>query len=232
MSASTDLVARIGENAALPANRPIDRARRITQALLLGGSGGVVVGALLNIQELKVTDMLLLVVPLLVVFMARFYAWHIMKPKPTGDPIPVVARTLATSESVHLRQVRSASSNGLLVPVVAQPVGGLEPFRSVIMIQQTDPSEPLVDPEVGTLLALQQVEPGLGELANIAQMTPEQEELMEQLRRRPRMLSNRAPSLPMRRNALERKPTSSAIEFWASTAVGFVAIVAFAWWIV
>ena len=144
-----------------------------------------------------------------------------------GTPIPVIARTLATAESPYSRYIKKGANKGLLVPVVVQPVEG-EPFRSVILLRETGGVQ-VEEPEVGTLMALRQVERGMGELANIDQVTPEQEALRERLARHPRQLSNRAPALPMRRGSLERVPASAAAEWWGALGAGLAVVLAYIW---
>lgn len=227
MPSHTDLVARIGEAGALPANRPIDHARRITTGGTIGAFFGTLVALFWLVGRVSIAKTVMLLIPSLVLLAAFVVVWKVMKEERSAESVPVVARTLATSESLYSRYIKTGSNKGLLVPVVVQPVDGSDPFRSVILLRQTG-SYQVREPAVGTLLMLQQVERGMGELANIAQVTPEQEALRERLARHPRQLSNRAPALPMRRGSLERKPASAVLEWWLSVAAGAGLVIPFA----
>lgn len=220
MSSHTDLVTRIGEAGAIPANRGIDIARRVLTAMAIGSIFGSLFGIVVYLVELSIIDLAVMLLPLAVYAIILYFVWQVVQPKTNGDPVPVVARTLATSESSYLRYVRSGGNRGLLVPVVAMPVDGNDSFRSVILIRELNQRTEVEDPPAGTLLPLLQVEPGMGELTNIDEVTPEQEALLEKLTKRPRTLSNNAKSLPMRRGPLERKPRSSAIQWWVGLAFG------------
>ena len=52
MASHTDLVARIGEAGAIPANRPLDHARRIITAATIGTFFGTLAGILFNMGQL------------------------------------------------------------------------------------------------------------------------------------------------------------------------------------
>ncbi|MDP9806413.1 hypothetical protein J2S70_000995 [Trueperella bonasi] len=219
MASHTDLVARIAESGAIPADRPIDHARRIITAITIGTFLGTFAGIFANFSEFTLGKMLVAFVPSLVMVILFLVVWQVVKTPRTGDPVPVIARTLATSESPFLRYVKNGSNKGLLVPVVVAPTDGSDAFRSVILLRETVPGVEVTEPEVGTLMALQQVEPGMGELANIAEVTPEQVELRDRLMRRPRILSNRAPALPMRRGVFERIPGWAAAQWWGGIVI-------------
>ncbi|QOQ39665.1 hypothetical protein [Trueperella pecoris] len=228
MTSRTELVAHIGQAGAVPANRPIDRARRIVTAATIGSFFGTLAALIWFLGYITLAQMLLAMIPSAVLLLAFVVVWRIPTPS-AGDPIPVVARTLATSESPYRRYIKSGSNKGLLVPVVVQPVDGSEAFRSVILLRETVPGHEVPEPEVGTLLALQQVEKGMGELANIGEVTPEQEELRERLVRHPRQLSNRAPALPMRRGTLERQPLQAALEWWGFLVLSVIFVWLYCW---
>lgn len=214
MTSHTDLVARIGEAGAIPANRSIDHVRRIVTAATVGTFFGTLVGVLVNMGQLTLGTTMVAFIPTALMVIVLVVVWQVVKTPSSGDPVPVIARTLATAESPYLRYVKSGSNKGLLVPVVVAPTDGSEAFRSVILLREIEPGKQVQDPAVGTLMALQQVEPGMGELANIAKVTNEQIELRNRLMRRPRMLSNNAPPLPMRRGVLERTPWWAAAQWW------------------
>ncbi|MFP7697234.1 hypothetical protein [Trueperella sp. LYQ143] len=214
MASQTDLVARIGEAGTIPANRPIDHARRIVTAMAIGAFLGVLFGFLLFASRLSITAIGISFLPFMLLVIAVVVVWKIPTGHGEGQPIPVIARTLATDESPYARYVRKGANRGLLVPVVVLPVDGGDPFRSVILLRETQSGREVEDPGVGTLIALQQDHPGMGELSNIDRVTPEQVALREKLLRHPRLLSNRAPTLPMRRGALERAPWWAAAQWW------------------
>ncbi|KTF04485.1 hypothetical protein AQZ59_00466 [Trueperella bernardiae] len=227
MASHTDLVARIGEAGAVPADRPIDRARRIVTAGTLGAFLGTILALFWLLGYLSPARMVLAAVPSVIMLVAFVVVWRFLDDDARGTPIPVIARTLATAESPYSRYIKKGANKGLLVPVVVQPVEG-EPFRSVILLRETGGVQ-VEEPEVGTLMALRQVERGMGELANIDQVTPEQEALRERLARHPRQLSNRAPALPMRRGSLERVPASAAAEWWGALGAGLAVALAYIW---
>ena len=227
MASHTDLVARIGEAGAVPADRPIDRARRIVTAGTLGAFLGTILALFWLLGYLSPARMVLAAVPSVIMLVAFVVVWRFLDDDARGTPIPVIARTLTTAESPYSRYIKKGANKGLLVPVVVQPVEG-EPFRSVILLRETGGVQ-VEEPEVGTLMALRQVERGMGELANIDQVTPEQEALRERLARHPRQLSNRAPALPMRRGSLERVPASAAAEWWGALGAGLAVVLAYIW---
>ncbi|VEI13400.1 hypothetical protein [Trueperella bialowiezensis] len=229
MASHSDLVARIGEAGAVPANRPIDHARRIVTGATVGVFVGTLIGMVMNMAALAHTKIFLAFIPSVIIVIALIVVWKVTKEPRAGDPVPVIARTLATAESPYVRYVKSGSNKGLLVPVVVAPVDGSDAFRSVILLRETQPGVQVEDPPVGTLMALQQVEPGMGELANIEQVTPEQADLHDRLIRKPRMLSNTAPTLPMRRAPLERVPWWAAAQWWGAIVGGALITILFIW---
>src|SRR5699024_3061098 len=91
-------------------------------------------------------------------------------------------------------------------------------FRSIVL-SSSESKEPAKDLAPGTLMALRQVEPGIGDLA-MAPATDEQRALMERWAKNPKLVSNRAPILVGRRTPLERKPFSSVLEFYMAVGVG------------
>lgn len=221
MASRTDLVSRIGEAGAIPADRPIDHVRRISTALMTGGIVGSLVGLMIFIRRLTLAKMFIGIIPTLIFIALVVVAWKVLREKRTGDPVPVVARTLATNEPTAVRYVESGANPGLLVPVVAMPTDGSDTFRSVILIRQ-DGKDKVEEPPVGTLMALFQDQPGMGELKSADEITPEQEALMERLRKHPRILSNNAPALPLRRGALERTPGWAKLQWWLGVILGAI----------
>ncbi|MBR6459057.1 MAG: hypothetical protein IKS49_02710 [Actinomycetaceae bacterium] len=235
MSNSGSLVREILREATVPASRPIDHARRIGTAFFLGSIGGVIlgIGALPALPSMSSVLKGLLA---MLAFGALCLSPWALKPKGRNS-IPVVARVLATKE---LPAARRSKGGGVLVPVVCRPcvtsidnVDGDgqtkqsrdQDFRAVVVVHSKDTDNP-VDPPVGTLLPLVQVEPGMGELIDVADedVTPAQRELMERLEANPKIMRNRAPVLPLRRGALERVPAWAAVEFWLSALFGAIAL--------
>lgn len=206
----------------IDANRPVEIARRVVTMLLVGAVAGTLFGFILFSAELTLTEMLLAMIPVVALLAVMGLVWLLWKDDRARDNIPVVARTLATSESRELRYVTSGGNRGLLVPVVAVPADGGAAFRSIILLRQTGKGR-VVEPEVGTLLALKQDFAGQGALSDIDEVTPEQAALMEQLRKHPRKLSNNAPVAPMRRTILDRATKGANLQFWGSFGVGLVA---------
>lgn len=199
-------------------------------AATIGFIFGSVLGLLFFINEMSLGQMFLMLIPVAILAFAMFFVWRVIQPKRENEGVDVVARTLATNESAFIRQVKAGADRGLLVPVVAQPVDGSQAFRSVILLRQNNSKEDVAEPEIGTLYPLHQIEAGMGELANVEQVSDEQKALMEKLTKRPRMLSNKAPALPMRRGPLERKPGWAALQWWASiflAGIGAILLAAF-----
>ncbi|QJC21165.1 hypothetical protein [Arcanobacterium buesumense] len=219
----TDLILQMSR-AALPANRNIDIARRISAATMMGFLFGAVVGMLLFIDEVPVERMFFVLIPAVILGVVVYLCWRIWQP-PLIEPTPVVARVLGTTESNYIREVRSGGHRGILVPVVAMPVDGGTPFRSMVTVQ-AQRGHDVVEPPAGTLLSLFQTEPGIGELIN-GEETAEQRALIEKLTKRPRILSNRAEILPIRRGPLERTPRTAAIQWWASAGIATFAAMLF-----
>ena len=216
--AKVHLVQQISMAAAIPANRPIDHLRRTGTGMFVGVVGGTVATVLFGRIDLTNGKFLILLVAMVVVSLAFLVPW-LLKP-PVVQGIPVVARTLGTDETPYQRYVQRGGKNqGLLVPVVVHPLDGSPNFRSVILLKGVDAKEPQ-DPPVGMLLALQQTEPGMGELSNVVEVTPEQEKVIERLRKHPKQLANEASILPMRRGTMERSPWWAALQWWGSIALG------------
>ncbi len=217
---STRLVQQISMAAAVPANRPIDHMRRLGMGLFTGTCFGTVVTVLFGGVDLTGGRFLPLLVTMIALGLVFLIPW-LMKP-PRTEGIPVVARTLGTDELPFQRYIqRGGKSQGLLVPVIVHPLDGNSNFRSVILLKGVDPKDPK-DPPVGTLLALQQTEAGMGELSNVDEVTSEQAKLIERFRKHPKQLSNEGTILPMRRGTMERTPWWAALQWWGSCLGGFV----------
>lgn len=215
---STRLVQQISMAAAVPANRSIDHLRRIGTGLFTGTCFGTVATVLFGGADLTGGRFLPLLIVMIVVGLVFLVPW-LMKP-PAVDGVPVVARTLGTDEAPFQRFIqRGGKSQGLLVPVIVHPLNGSQNFRSVILLKGVDPKDPK-DPAVGTLLALQQTEPGMGELSNVEKVTPEQAKAIERFRRHPKQLANEGAILPMRRGTMERTPWWAAVQWWGSCVIG------------
>ncbi|MCF2707042.1 hypothetical protein I6E29_07155 [Arcanobacterium haemolyticum] len=210
----------------VPAARPIDHARRISAGLALGLAIGTVAAVMFFDVDLREARTWIGGGIVIFAMIAVLTPW-IVRPRSSSEAILVVARTLGTKESVQSRFVqRGSARTGLLVPVIVKPVDGSTNFRSVILLRDVDPKNPQ-DPPVGTLLALQQTEPGMGELENVAEVSDEQRKIIDRLRKHPRELANDASILPMRRGTLEFTPWWAGLEFWAGIPIGFFAAAAF-----
>ncbi|MGV9181966.1 hypothetical protein [Arcanobacterium canis] len=218
MASHTALVRKMSEGG-IDANRPVEVARRVVTMLLVGAVAGTLFGFILFSAELTLMTMFLAMCPVLILLLVMGGVWLLWKDNRVRDNIPVVARTLATSESKELRYVTSGGNRGLLVPVVAVPADGGEPFRSIILLRQMGKGR-VEEPKVGTLLALKQDFVGQGELSDIEEVTASQTALIEKLRRHPRQLSNNAPVAPMRRTILDRATRGANLQFWGSFGIG------------
>ncbi|WP_054952853.1 hypothetical protein [Flaviflexus massiliensis] len=211
---STNVVANITGAGFVPADRPQDRIQRIFSGLFIGTLVGSIIVILFFAPNLTIAG---LIVPFIVSFAIAavgYLLWRSVRGKAEDTSVPVVAKVLGTDESVLERTTRS---RGILVPVIVRPLEGAD-FRSVV-ISVSDSKEPPRDIAPGTIMALRQVEPGLGELIS-APANDEQRELMERWAKNPKLVSNRAPALPNRRAPLERSPFLSGLEFYASIGVG------------
>ncbi len=222
MADRMNLVQAAANQGAIPAARPIDHARRLSAGLAMGIALGTIGAVLLFDLDPRHMRLWIGGTLMLVLLVLTLIPWMI-QPRRGAAPRPVVARTLGTKESTHSRFVqRGQGRTGLLVPVVARPLDSTSSFRSIILVRNVDRKNP-VDPPVGTLFALEQVEEGLGELEASAQPSAEQLHLIERLRKHPRELANDAPLLPMRRGTLEFTPWWAGLEVWVALAVGVVA---------
>ena len=219
--ANTNLVQETVAAGIVPANRPIDHARRIGAALAMGIALGTVGGVLFLDVNVQGSAFFITMGISLILLVVCLIPW-LIHPKNTNDPIPVVARTLGTQEPAGMRYVhRGTNRAGLLVPVVARPLDGSPNFRSIVILKDVNSKNPQ-DPPVGTLMPLDQTTPGMGELVSSPRVTEEQAALMERLRKHPRELSNAASPLPLRRGPMERTPWWAAAQWWGSIAVGLV----------
>ncbi|QRV02284.1 hypothetical protein JTE88_00535 [Arcanobacterium phocisimile] len=218
----TDIILRMNR-VALPASRPIDHARRMSAAVLMGFLFGSVVGMFLFIDEVPLGRMAFTLLPVALLAAIVFGCWYVWQPE-SAPQRAVVARVIGTNETEYAREVRSGGGRGILVPVVALPVDGGAPFSSMVTMR-TRVGE-VADPPVGTLLPLFQTDPELGELVE-GTATAQQLELMDKLRHRPRILPNKAEILPVRRSPLERTPTWAAVQWWASAGIAAFAAMLF-----
>lgn len=219
-----NLVQQISLAGAVPANRRLDHLRRVGTGLFTGSVVGTIAAVLFGDLDLTQGRFWVVLIVMLIVALVCLLPWAMNHPP--VDPIPVVARTLGTDETPEQRYAqRGGTQQGLLVPVVVHPLDGTGNFRSIILLRDVDPAEPK-DPPVGSLLALQQNEPGMGELSNVESVSSEQEKTIEAFSRHPKRLSNDAPILPMRRGTMERHPWWAGLEWWGSVLAGALASVA------
>lgn len=224
MVPSINLVQQISFEGAVPADRKLDHLRRIGTGLFVGSVVGTIATVLLGTVDLTGGRFWGVLVVMVIVALVCLLPWA-MKFPPT-EPIPVVARTLGTDETPEQRFVqRGGAQQGLLVPVIVHPLDGSPNFRSIILLRDVDPADPH-DPVVGTILALQQNEAGMGELSNVDEVSADQAKAIERLSKRPKQLSNDAPILPMRRGTMERHPWWAGLQWWGSVLAGGLASVA------
>ncbi|MGO1590721.1 MAG: hypothetical protein ACTH1Z_00430 [Ancrocorticia sp.] len=224
MVPSINLVQQISLEGAVPADRNLDHLRRIGTGLFVGSVVGTIGTVLFADLDLTQGNFWVVLVVMIIVALVCLLPWAMHFPP--MKPIPVVARTLGTDESPEQRYVqRGGAQQGLLVPVVVHPLDGSPNFRSIILLRDADPAEPR-DPVVGSLLALQQNEEGMGELSNVETVSAQQQRVIDQLTRHPKQLSNDAPILPMRRGTMERHPWWAGLQWWGSIAAGVLASVA------
>lgn len=222
MPPSTDVVADISRVGTLPANRPADRIQRIFTGLFIGSVVGPIVAILFFAPKLQLWQLLIPLVMASIIAGVGVLTHRavLARQKKNETRRPVVARVLGTNEVREQRLVAGRGKDaGLMVPVVVSPVGGGSPFRTLVVLPPTDQGV-ADDPPPGMLIALDQVEEGCGDLVNCETITEEHRQYVERLERRPKLLPNTAPALPLRRGALERKPFSSALELYAGVLVG------------
>lgn len=211
---STDLVTTIMKGGLVPADRPHDRVQRIVTGLFFGSLVGSMITILFFSERMSLFGYAVPFIALLVIGAIGYGVWAAVRGRNSDTSIPVVAKVLGTTESEAERRTRTGD---IVCPVVVRPLEGAD-FRSVI-VSSSGSKEPAKDLAPGTIMALRQVEPGIGDLV-VAPATDEQRDLMERWAKNPKLVSNRPPILPGRRGPLERKPFASALEFYLSLSVG------------
>lgn len=209
---STDLVATIMQGGLVPANRPQDRVQRIFTGLFFGSLIGAMITILFFSHTMSLLGYAVPFIALLVIGLVGYGIWRAVRSEDTS--VPVVAKVLGTTETEADRRTRTGD---IVCPVVVRPLDGAD-FRSVI-VASSETKEPAKDLSPGTIMALRQVEPGIGDLV-VAPATDEQRDLMERWAKNPKLVSNRPPVLPGRRGPLERKPVSAALEFYIAMGIG------------
>lgn len=211
---STKVVSNITSVGLLPANRPHDHVQRIFTGIFFGSFIGAIVGILLFSADMSLFGYAVPFIAAPIIALVGYGLWLVMGGKKDDESIPVVAKVLGTAESDAERRTRTGD---IVCPVIVRPLEGPD-FRSTI-VSTSDTKEPAKDLSPGTILALRQVEPGVGDLVS-APATDEQRELMARWAKNPKFVSNRAPALQCRRTPLERKPFWAALEFYLSLGVG------------
>lgn len=211
---STNVVARITSVGLIPANRPHDHVQRIFTGFFFGSFAGAIIAILFFSEGMSLVGYAIPFITAPIIAFLGYALWRAVGGKKTDNSVPVVAKVLGTAESDAERRTRTGS---VVCPVVVRPLEGAD-FRSVIV--STSPTkDPAKDLAPGTIMALRQVEPGVGDLVT-APTTEEQRELMERWAKNPKLVSNRAPALPTRRAPLERQPFSAALELYLSIGAG------------
>ncbi|MDO5723880.1 MAG: hypothetical protein Q4P33_05725 [Flaviflexus sp.] len=214
---STNVVADITSVGMLPAFRPADHVQRIFAGLFFGAFAGSLIGILFFSYGMAPFGYILpfiVAAALLVIGLTLYYLVR----DTTDHSIPVVAKVLGTAEHVSNRRLKSG---GIAVPVVVHPLEG-ENFRTIV-VANAKRGEP-GDIPVGTLLALRQIEPGVGDLYP-AEATEEQREYMRRWADNPRLVKNRAKALPLRRSPLDRRPLLAGIELYGAVLVSAIAMI-------
>lgn len=211
---STALVASITKAGLVPANRPQDHVQRIFTGAFFGFLLGAMVSILFYSNTMALIGYAIPFIGAFILAAVGYVTWLMVKRNDVDRSVPVVAKVLGTSETAAERRTRAGD---VVCPVVVRPLEGAD-FRSIVL-SSSGSKEPAKDLAPGTLMALRQVEPGIGDLA-MAPATDEQRALMERWAKNPKLVSNRAPILVGRRTPLERKPFSSALEFYMAVGVG------------
>lgn len=217
---STKVIADVLDAPMIPARRPSERIQRIFTGIFFGAFFGSMITILTWGNSIKLIGYTIPFVAAILIALIGLGLFFAAKKREPDLSVPVVAKVLGTDEPMSLRTLRSGA---LACPVVVRPLDG-DDFRSIVAIKGEGKKKPH-DLKVGSLLALSQVEPGCGDLVP-AQASDAQRELMQKWSKNPRMVSNRAPILPLRRGALERSPISSAVEFYGGILVGAIGLMA------
>ncbi|OCA94874.1 hypothetical protein [Actinobaculum suis] len=222
----THVVAEVWAAAKRGAKRPIDHVRRCTTGLLWGLLVGEVVALMwLNFRLASSAGITLLVITLLLLaaLASPWWLWRDPKPGPGAD---VVARVLGTDESSGVRTYKkSRGKMAVFLPVVVRPVAqqdGSADFRTVVAAHGKNDGS-FHESAPGTLMALRQIERGYGELENSPEISPEQQELIDKLARRPKLMANNPPVLPFKTGSLERSDWVDQLEWWGGIAAGVAA---------
>lgn len=214
---STNVVADITSVGMLPAFRPADHVQRIFAGLFFGAFAGSLIGILFFSYGMAPFGYILpfiVAAALLIIGLGLYYLVR----DTTDYSVPVVAKVLGTNEHVSNRRLKAG---GVAVPVVVHPLTG-ENFRTIVVSNAKRGEAP--DIPVGTLLALRQIEPGVGDLAP-APATEEQREFMQRWADNPRLVKNRAPALPLRRSPLDRRPLPAGLELYGAALIAAIAMI-------
>lgn len=214
--ASTRVVEEILQTPMVPADRSFERVQRVFTGMFFGSFVGSIIAVLMWGGYLSVWAYAAPIILAIILAAVGYGLYRLMKMGHTEDPVPVVAKVLGTSESAASRELRGGA---VAIPVVVRPLEGRD-FRSIIALRSTKDA-PAKDLDVGSILALEQIEVGLGDLRTTA-VTDEQRELMKRWAASGKLVSNTVAPLPLRRSPLERQPLSSALEFYLGIGVGII----------
>lgn len=211
---STNVVANITSVGLIPADRPRDHVQRIFTGIFFGCFIGAILAILFFSDDMSLLGYAIPFILTPIVALIGYALWVSAGGKKEEGSVPVVAKVLGTAESDAERRTRTGD---VVCPVIVRPLEGSD-FRSTI-VSTSETKEPAKDLSPGTIIALHQVEPGVGDLVT-APASDEQRELMARWAKNPKLVSNRAPALKCRRAPLERKPFSAALEFYLALGAG------------
>lgn len=214
---STNVVADITSVGMLPAMKPEDHVQRIFGGLFFGAFAGSLIGILFFSEGMALFGYVLPFIVAVALAAIGLIIFFIVRDREDRS-VPVVAKVLGTDEHPSNRRIKAG---GVAVPVVVHPLEG-ENFRTIVVSNAKRGEDP--DIPVGTLMALRQLEPGVGDLAP-GETSAEQREFMERWAKNPRMVSNRAKALPLRRSPLDRRPLLAGVELYVSVIVAALAMI-------
>lgn len=217
--ATTNVVQEILSVPQLPANRPYERIQRIATGLFFGSFLGSLFALLFFATRLSLLGY---AIPFIAAFLILGIGYGLYKATSkdvTDESIPVVAKVLGTDEAEAHRTMKTGS---VAIPVVVRPLEG-EDFRSIIAVNPKSKGES-ADLPVGSILALRQMEPGVGALIP-APANDEQKKLMKDWSKSVKMVSHRAPILPLRHGALDRVGLVPTLEFYGGMTIGIVTLI-------
>ncbi|MDY5155145.1 hypothetical protein [Actinotignum urinale] len=216
--AKTRVVTEIWDKGRVPADRPIDRARRLGVATLWGLAIGGGVGPIILPWSFWGAKGIALLVFATIVGIGAMSPWLRKEERNQAPGVEVVARVLGTDEDSVSRTLKRGRKSVVMLPVVARPVDGGEDFRTVIAVHGAEQAG-FQEEHPGALLPLWQVEKGYAEIENVSEVSQAQKELMDFLYKRPKAMKNSAQVLPFKPRVLELVTPKQRKE-WITTIIG------------